>query len=318
MSLSHSSKSLAPPLYLSLYPQPRLTKNPGQGVILSHFDRVLCVESHGTVREAQHVEIQSDDLIINSQEVKDLGAEKKTNVAPGATSGIDDTQLAEAHTDLRRKTGDWKIYSYYSKATGCPSAFLFVVSCLATAFSYQFSTIWVQWWSDASTEGNARPVGYYIGIYAVLCVGGLLGLTFTAWTMLVAMVSRSAAVLHNAVLRAVFDAPLSFFNRIDHGVTLNRFNQDMQLVDYSLPMAAINTFIFASFCLLQGVIISTSAKYMSVAIPFCILIIYFIQRFYLRTSRQLRLLDIEAKAPLCKFFFVTFSNVLPPSPPMSL
>lgn len=32
--------------------------------------------------------------------------------------------------------------------------------------------------------------------------------------------------------------------------------------------------------------------------PFCVGLVYLIQKFYLRTSRQIRLLDLEAKAPL--------------------
>lgn len=37
---------------------------------------------------------------------------------------------------------------------------------------------------------------------------------------------------------------------------------------------------------------------MAVTTPLCFLAVYVIQRFYLKTSRQLRLLDLEAKAPL--------------------
>ncbi len=44
--------------------------------------------------------------------------------------------------------------------------------------------------------------------------------------------------------------------------------------------------------------ISVSSKYMAVFLPFLVLSFYAIQHFYLRTSRQMRLLDIEHKAPL--------------------
>jgi ABC-type multidrug transport system fused ATPase/permease subunit len=44
---------------------------------------------------------------------------------------------------------------------------------------------------------------------------------------------------------------------------------------------------------------------MSVIIPFCIIAVWIIQAFYLRTSRQIRLLDLEAKAPLYANFLET-------------
>lgn len=44
--------------------------------------------------------------------------------------------------------------------------------------------------------------------------------------------------------------------------------------------------------------IAVSSRYIAVILPFLILCFYMIQHFYLRTSRQIRLLDIELKAPL--------------------
>lgn len=43
---------------------------------------------------------------------------------------------------------------------------------------------------------------------------------------------------------------------------------------------------------------SVSSRYMAAILPFLIPTFYAIQHFYLRTSRQMRLLDIEHKAPL--------------------
>lgn len=42
----------------------------------------------------------------------------------------------------------------------------------------------------------------------------------------------------------------------------------------------------------------TSSGFFSISYPFLATLLYIVQRFYLRTSRQLRLLDLEAKSPL--------------------
>jgi ATP-binding cassette subfamily C (CFTR/MRP) protein 1 len=44
-------------------------------------------------------------------------------------------------------------------------------------------------------------------------------------------------------------------------------------------------------------------------IPFCLFAVYILQAFYLRTSRQIRFLDLEAKSPLYTHFTETLSGL---------
>lgn len=54
---------------------------------------------------------------------------------------------------------------------------------------------------------------------------------------------------------------------------------------------------------------SIASKYIAAAFPCIVFIFYIIQRFYLRTSRQMRLLDIEHKAPLYSQLMETLSGL---------
>jgi ATP-binding cassette subfamily C (CFTR/MRP) protein 1 len=58
-----------------------------------------------------------------------------------------------------------------------------------------------------------------------------------------------------------------------------------------------------------AILVFIGSGYVAATIPGCIIIIYLIQVYYLRTSRQLRLLDIEAKAPLFSQFLETLGGV---------
>lgn len=49
---------------------------------------------------------------------------------------------------------------------------------------------------------------------------------------------------------------------------------------------------------------------MAVTIPFALAVIYFVQKFYLKTSRQLRLLDLEVKSPLYSNFIETLNGLV--------
>lgn len=47
---------------------------------------------------------------------------------------------------------------------------------------------------------------------------------------------------------------------------------------------------------------ASGAQYVASIIPVCVALLYALQKFYLRTSRQLRFLNLEAKSPLYSSF----------------
>lgn len=53
------------------------------------------------------------------------------------------------------------------------------------------------------------------------------------------MTPKSGAGLHKILLRSVMNAPQRFFDDTDTGTTLNRFSQDMTLIDGTLPGSAV-------------------------------------------------------------------------------
>lgn len=91
---------------------------------------------------------------------------------------------------------------------------------------------------------------------------------------------------------------MSFHSTVDSGVTVNRFSQDLRLIDMELPQALFSVTTTTAGGIAQFVLICVVAKYMAAFLPALGIIIYLIQFVYLRTSRQLRLLDIEQTAPL--------------------
>lgn len=54
------------------------------------------------------------------------------------------------------------------------------------------------------------------------------------------------------------------------------------------------------------ILIAVAAPFAAISFPIVGITVYFIQKFYLRTSRQLRFLDLEAKSPL----YTQFNEIL--------
>lgn len=61
--------------------------------------------------------------------------------------------------------------------------------------------------------------------------------------------------------------------------------------------------------IISAVLVFTGSGYLAAAIPVCLVLISLVQTFYLPTSRQLRLFDIEAKAHLFSHFIETRSGI---------
>lgn len=210
--------------------------------------------------------------------------------------------LADEEDGANRRTGDIAIYKYYIGSVGWIPSLIFVLAICAYIFCQSFPTIWLNWWAAANADKPNQRLGYYLGIYAMLGVLALLFLVVSCWQMIVTMVPLSGNTFHRNLLKTVLDAPMSFFAATDAGITINRFSQDLQLIDMDLPIAALNTFATLVLCIAQIVLIAVGSYYTAVAFPFLFLALWAIQHIYLRTSRQLRFMDLEAKSPLYALF----------------
>ena len=211
--------------------------------------------------------------------------------------------------EANKRTGDLSIYAYYASSVGWLAVVTFVVSISAYVFCISFPQIWLGWWSTANTIKPNGDLGYWLGIYALLGVAGLISLIISCWQIIVTMVPQSGGNFHSRLLNTVLTAPISFFATTDTGVTLNRFSQDLQLIDMDLPISALNFFAAFVLCIAQVILIGVSSKYAAISFPFLFVALYLIQSFYLRTSRQLRFLDLEAKSPLYTQFAETIAGL---------
>ncbi|KAL8722266.1 MAG: hypothetical protein Q9225_001213 [Loekoesia sp. 1 TL-2023] len=204
--------------------------------------------------------------------------------------------------EANKRTGDLSIYAYYAKSVGWFAVVTFVVAISAYVFCISFPQIWLGWWAAANAKSPNQNLGYWLGIYALLGVAGLASLVISCWQIIITMVPQSGENFHWRLLNTVLSAPMSFFATTDTGITLNRFSQDLQLIDMDLPIAALNFFTAFMLCVAQIILIGVSSVYAAVSFPIWIIVLYFIQKYYLRTSRQLRFLDLEAKSPLYSQF----------------
>ncbi|KAL6875904.1 P-loop containing nucleoside triphosphate hydrolase protein [Trichoderma longibrachiatum] len=214
-------------------------------------------------------------------------------------------KVADAISDLSRATGDITLYGYYIKAIGFRNFFL-LLACTA---SYSFFVTFPQYWLSKWTAAPPSDTMFYIGGYLILSLLAWASTNGSMWSTNILIASDSGAELHRRTLSTVIGAPLSFFSNTDIGVILNRFSQDIQLVDRQLPPAILSISNQVFKILVQAALLFAAQKLMAVTLPVCIVTVYLIQKVYLQTSRQLRLLELESQSAVYSSFLESVEGV---------
>ncbi|KAF4950152.1 hypothetical protein FSARC_13295 [Fusarium sarcochroum] len=224
------------------------------------------------------------------------------------------TVVMTAEEAEARRLGDTRVFGYYIRTIGIVPLIAFVFACVCNGFLNNFPRMWLTFWADdaARLQRGLVPIhsqAYYIGIYAML--QALTLMTFMAAVVLVLgpFIRLSGTLLHQRALETVINAPLRLFTTSDTGTITNYFSQDIAIIDNELPMAVVNVVLDIFGVIGMGVLIASSSPWLGLTYPVAILILWLIQRFYLRTSRQLRLLDLEAKSPLYTHFLDTSKGI---------
>ncbi|KAI1880861.1 hypothetical protein JX265_001101 [Neoarthrinium moseri] len=265
--------------------------------------------------------IKNEAGYVNSLGIKSLSNSSSEASEYGDDAGESRPELLRRYTtassivsesaDSSRQLGDRKVYKLYFKSMGYTLTFAVFFCGVALGFFNNFPTIWLKYWSDdASTSNPTHSSSFYIGIYGLLNASAMFSLLGLGIGIFVLAIKRAGANLHNDALNTLVRAPLRFFTTTDQGQIVNLFSQDMNLVDTELPNALLNS-IYAVFVAIgQAAVLVTTSPYMAISYPFLVAILWAVQKFYLRTSRQMRLLDLEAKSPLYTHFLDTTKGIV--------
>ncbi|KAK6213368.1 hypothetical protein QIS74_09370 [Colletotrichum tabaci] len=275
-------------------------------IALEGTGKIAC---HGTFDELHkqsgyinkfNLAVKEDE--INQEATRDDG---KAAYEPAKNHKASESSVDE---DIQR-LGDRSVYKHYFKATGYRSIVVFVVLQIIWVFLTKFPEIWLSWWGEANDRHPNQETGKFMGVYSALQVCSLIALAVTCWHTVLGMAVTSGIKLHLILLEKALGAPMYFFSTTDTGSIVNRFSQDIQLIDAELPISLLNVAANGLVCIAQALMIIPVSYQLIAAFPFLFGVLWVIQRFYLRTSRQLRFLDLDAKTPMYSQFLETLSGL---------
>ncbi|KAK1757136.1 P-loop containing nucleoside triphosphate hydrolase protein [Echria macrotheca] len=284
-------------------------------------DHIVALGQEGTIVEQGNFQ----ELLANEQYVHSLGVKDTSSnisddgISPAEVEAAEPQVVArpakksvdeDAIKDQGRMLGEWAVYKHYFERIDKLSLGSFIIFGLGWGFFGNFVTIWLKFWSeDISSPSPKHSNEYYNGLYGLFEVLTITSLVLMCLVCFQVLILGSGSRLHKEALATVIRAPLKFFTSTDTGVVTNLFSQDMTLIDGELPMALVNIALILANVVGMAAVIATASPFLCVTYPFLAVVLFLLQKFYLRTSRQMRLLDLEAKSPLYSHFIDTIKGI---------
>ncbi|KAG0174280.1 hypothetical protein DFQ28_000118 [Apophysomyces sp. BC1034] len=150
-------------------------------------------------------------------------------------------------------------------------------------------------------EGDTRGVDFYIGIYLLICFSGIIFQSMRTVLLYWGSI-RGAKKLFSSMLHRIIHAPMRFFDTTPVGRVLNRFGQDISVIDTQMARSASHMiYCLTGFIAAIAVIIYITPEFLVVAA--IILVIYcVIGLYYLRISRELKRFTSVNRSPIYSHF----------------
>ncbi|KAM7201434.1 P-loop containing nucleoside triphosphate hydrolase protein [Naviculisporaceae sp. PSN 640] len=278
---------------------------------------IVCTNSPQRFRWADNLLTLSDDGVIVSSS-SDAGEDEKVRFSTAETvlapfpeeeekarsslevqHSIETSQLVntvtEGDSESARQQTNLSAYRLYAKCTGTWPLVLIFVAGLLFACLQNGATYWTTLWSQDRLQ---KPLQFYLILFALFQCSMLLSALVEGVVYQVTVVRRAGTKFHQKAVAALLAAPMSLFTSKEKGTILNLFSKDMRVINEDIPGSATRACHKAIQVLVMAGMISLATPLLATSYPVLVLVVFLVQRVFLRTSRQMNLLDLELRGPL--------------------
>ncbi|KAL7818503.1 P-loop containing nucleoside triphosphate hydrolase protein [Trichoderma gracile] len=218
------------------------------------------------------------------------------------------TKQAKEHVEQGKVK--WAVYFEYAKENNLFAVGVYMIALLAAQTANIGGSVWLKEWAEMNQKAGANDhIGKYIGIYFAFGIGSSLLTVLQTLILWIFCSIEASRKLHERMANAIFRSPMSFFDTTPAGRILNRFSSDIYRVDEVLARTFNMLFVnVAKSGFTLGIISVSTPAFTALIIPIA-LAYYWIQRYYLRTSRELKRLDSVTRSPIYAHFQESLGGV---------
>ncbi|XP_046866471.1 ATP-binding cassette sub-family C member Sur [Drosophila willistoni] len=224
-------------------------------------------------------------------------------------------------TDAERKYGkiSHHIYLLYMRASGLPIIIVFFITALIWQCLRVYTDVWLQHWSDHvqqqrhHEDGRPQPnsnheVTYYFRMYATIsCVCIIMAMISTPAGQWAGCNARRN--LHDKLLQTILHKTLHFFQVTPLGRIVNRFSNDMAIIDKKIAATSQRLLQFTLLCMCAILInVSITPWFLVLTVPICGAY-YVIQKFYRCSARELQRIENSTNSPVISHLSETIQGV---------
>ncbi|KAL8736829.1 MAG: hypothetical protein Q9181_002293 [Wetmoreana brouardii] len=197
----------------------------------------------------------------------------------------------------------WDVYGEYAKTSNLIAVAIYMTVLVGGQTAQVGGSLWLKSWSEVNQQYGANPdVGKYIGVYFAFGVGSAALSVIQTLILWIFCSIEASRKLHERMAYAIFRSPMSFFETTPTGRILNRFSSDIYRVDEVLARTFNMLFVNTARALYTLILIVASTPvFIALILPLGGVYLY-IQRYYLRTSRELKRLDSISRSPIYAHF----------------
>lgn len=224
---------------------------------------------------------------------------------PRRKLGDEENVLKSKQTQETSQQGKvkWSVYGEYAKNSNIVAVSSYLLALLAAQTAQVLGNFWLKSWTEYNeAHGSNESVGKFIGIYLAFGLGSSLLVILQNLILWIFCSIEASRKLHERMAFAIFRSPMSFFETTPSGRILNRFSSDVYRVDEVLARTFNMLFANSARALFTMVVIATSTPaFLLLVIPLSYVYLSY-QKYYLRTSRELKRLDSVTRSPIYAHF----------------
>jgi len=244
-------------------------------------------------------------IVDNKSSETELGSSKKQK------SEKNEPKRSKIYEEEKSETGNvsWKIYLTYFKAIGYFFSFLIIAFYVLQNTALVWSNIWLAEWSEDPVNVNGTRDGTLmrLGVYGIL---GLAQSIFALGSAILLFTSAIAAsgIIHDTMINRLMHSPLQFFDVTPIGRIINRCGKDTDVMDDLLIRSLSQVLSCGCRVAATVFVIIWATYYFAIALVPISIMYYFIQKFYVNISRQLKRIQSVSQSPIFSHFGETLTG----------